>query len=332
MRLSLDLPSGIINAANRFLRISGSAFETDGTTVDVKITLNGISQTAIWGLPDMDTFDGSDASYRSGFTKLIDLGSDAFEREHEIEVTAQAGNENRSASSSFAMKRDRDAAKVEMYAAGTLPDFRAFGTAFIEFAQETGLRPSHNAVEIGPGAGRLSVAVAGFLQDGKLTAFDVDASATAFCQKNITGRYPNAEFRLVNQKNDLYNPGGVVEPVEGAIDVPAASQDFAYCWSVFTHLVEADFRTYINEFARVLHPGGLAVFSVFLYEPGKMNREFFDLDGGFWTSNLDKPEAAIAIEADVFESMVKEAGFTSLVMKRRSGGPIGGQDIAVAVR
>ena len=153
-----------------------------------------------------------------------------------------------------------------------------------------------------------------------------------FCKRNISSRCPVADFILVDEKNTVYNPRGKATHKEGAIAVPSSSTDFAYCWSVFTHFVEEDFRTYLNEFARILKPGGRAVFSVFLYELGRMNREFFDMGGGFWTSNPSKPEVAIAVERQVFEEMVHKASFQSLSIINHNEGTIGKRDIAVAER
>ncbi|MCR9062063.1 MAG: class I SAM-dependent methyltransferase [Rhodobacteraceae bacterium] len=332
MKLIADLPSGSCPMPYRFLRVSGTAFDSARLPISVRIIVNGKEENAIWGLPNFGSFDGTEASYYSGFTKVIDLGDDAFEREHTLSVIADAGGETQSKTSSFVAVLDRDAPKVGNYAAGTHPDFRAFGEAFLSLACACGLQKDSHVVEIGPGAGRLSVAVAAFLEGGSLKAFDVDRSAIDFCKANISSRYPLADFILVDERNTVYNPFGKKSPKEGAIAVSSASKDFAYCWSVFTHFVEEDFRTYLNEFARILKPGGRAVFSIFLYEPGKMNREFFDMGGGFWTSNRSKPEAAIAVERDVFEEIVHQSSFRSLSIINRSEGVIGKQDVAVAVR
>ncbi len=332
LKFKVDLPDGSISLPYRFLRVSGTAFDETGRTVAVKIFVNAKEEQAIWGLPDFANFDGSEASYLSGFTKVIDLGPDAFERSHTLSVVAEAGGDRQEKSCSFVAVLDRDAEKVGNYAAGTYPDFRAFGESFVTFARDHGLNRNSAAVEIGPGAGRLSVAVAGVLEGGTLQAFDVDQSAIDFCKKNITARYPHADFILVNERNTVYNPTGTTTPQEGAIAATTGSKDFAYCWSVFTHFAEKDFQTYLNEFARILKPGGSAVFSIFLYQPGKMNREFFHMGGGFWTSNPAKPEAAIAVERAIFEDMVHKAQFRSLSIINRDKGPIGKQDIAVVVR
>lgn len=61
----------------------------------------------------------------------------------------------------------------------------------------------------------------------------------AWCQRN----YPFARF--------------AVNPLDGPLPYPDASFDFAYAWSVFTHLSEELGDYWIGELARVLRPGGL---------------------------------------------------------------------------
>ena len=332
MKLTVDLPSGSHPLPYRFLRISGTVFKQTGQAISVKIVINGSQEIAVWGMPSYHSYDGTEASYFSGFTKVIDLGSDVFERTHILTVIVQACGETLEKSSSFIAVHNRDAPKIGNFAAGTHPDFRLFGQEFLSLACEYGLQPVHNVVELGSGAGRLSVAIAAFLKGGTLKAFDVDQSAVDFCKTNIAQRFPCADFILTHEKNTIYNPLGNKTSREGAIAVPSGSKDFVYCWSVFTHFAEEDFRIYINEFARILRPGGLAMFSVFLFEPGTMNREFHHMGGGFWTSNPSKPEAAIAIERNIFEYIVKQASFQSLTILDRSDKVIGGQNIAIAIR
>lgn len=335
MLLEVKLPTGQISLPNRFMRISGTAFAESGAPVLVNLTINGNEQHAVWGLPNMDAFDGSDASYMSGFTKLVDLGPDAFNAPVQITISAEAEGETLTRETTFTVLRDPKAPHVDNYAAGTLPDFRAFGDAFLKLMQKEGLEPDHHAVEIGPGAGRLSVAIARYLTKGALTAFDVDKSAVEFCDKNITGRYPSARFNYVDVRNRIYSPQGATTPEDGAIELANDTQDRAFCWSVFTHLVEADFRLYLREFARVVKPGGKAVFSVFVYDEGHMNRPFYELGNGFWTSNLEKPEAAIAVDADVIDALVLEAGFKTTRTSRINDPsmlPILGQDVVIAER
>src|SRR3546814_18848680 len=90
------------------------------------------------------------------------------------------------------------------------------------------------------------------LTKGMLRAFDVDKSAVDFCNENIAARYPHASFVHQNVVKRVYNPRGDLIADVGVLPVEPESCDFAYCWSVFTHLVEPDFQTYLDEFARIL--------------------------------------------------------------------------------
>jgi SAM-dependent methyltransferase len=46
------------------------------------------------------------------------------------------------------------------------------------------------------------------------------------------------------------------------LEVPDGSVDLVYAYSVFTHLAEANFKLWIVELARILEPGGVALFTV----------------------------------------------------------------------
>ena len=79
--------------------------------------------------------------------------------------------------------------------------------------------------------------------------------------------------------------------------------NLVFAASVFTHLVPETTARYIREAARVLKPGGRAVFSFFIlyyYEQGRERplgfaREFFAFDHPFGTdaavANPDNPES-----------------------------------------
>jgi SAM-dependent methyltransferase len=95
----------------------------------------------------------------------------------------------------------------------------------------------------------------------ELHGTDYNPHLIAWCTRN----YPFARFRV----NEL----------EGPLPYPDESFDFAYAWSVFTHLPETLEEHHVAELARVLRPGGhlLATFHGEFYaqsmlSPGERER------------------------------------------------------------
>lgn len=334
MHFALEHPGETLSLVGRHIRISGTAFHSSGAPVSVKALIGGREETLIWGLPNVEAFDGTEASYMSGFTKVVDLGPEAKQKEFEIELRFAAEGEARELRRTVAITRDKTAARPSLLAAGAQADFRAFGDAFLELMVAEGLKPSSRVIEVGPGAGRASVAIARRLDSaGSLLAFDVDASAVEFCNRNISGRFPRAEFRHQDVQHRIFNPTGSKTAAKGVLDAKSSGFDFAVAWSVFPRLAPDDFKLYLRELARVLKPGGKAIFSVFLHGPG-YEKSFVSLGRGFWTTNIERPESAIAVEPGVLTRIARDAGFKRVEVRREAGapGPLMGQDVIVAVR
>lgn len=336
MNVSLNLPSGNLSLPGKHFRFFGSAFHDGPEPMHVSICLDGKWVDAVWGLPNIASYDGSFNSYMSGVTALISLGSDAYQREHKISALVKFGDRTiEIPTSTFAVTKDIKRDQPSNIAAGTYFSFRDFGNSFLSLMISEGLKPNHDVIEIGPGAGRLSVALARYLMPiGRLQAFDVDENAIQFCRENISAMYPSSHFEKLDVRNGIYNLNSNNEVSEGLIPIENSSQNFCYCWSVFTHLIESDFKNYLREFVRLLKPGGKAIFSYFEHTPEKLKIPFFPIGNGFWTSNLSKPEAAIAIDRDALLKMLIQFGFSNIVLREISKdyGPLGGQNIAILER
>lgn len=127
-------------------------------------------------------------------------------------------------------------------------------------------------LEIGCGLGRVAFPLRHLLSSGgRYTGFDITAEKIEFVQRVFTPAHPNFRFHLADVYNSHYNPAGRVRP--DAYRFPAADGevDLVYAASVFTHMVPEHTAHYFREAARVLRPGGRAMFSFFLldhYRPG----------------------------------------------------------------
>lgn len=106
------------------------------------------------------------------------------------------------------------------------------------------LDPSATVVELGPGTGRQSRHIAPRVPDGELILVDRGAWATDFLRGYFAGR-------------------GNVRVLRGdglSLPVGDAEADVIYCDGTFIYLNPGVVMAYAREFARVLRPGGLAVF------------------------------------------------------------------------
>lgn len=136
-----------------------------------------------------------------------------------------------------------------------IDEFFATGEAEIgqvlEFAAELGYPERHErALDFGCGVGRLTRALAGRFQE----AVGVDISAEM--------------IRLARELNPGENPSFELNTRSDLTQFSSDSFDFVYSVLVLQHLPSKDLvRSYLNEFLRVLRPGGLAVFQALEHLP-----------------------------------------------------------------
>jgi SAM-dependent methyltransferase len=97
-------------------------------------------------------------------------------------------------------------------------------------------------VEIGPGAGRWTESLIPLASD--YTGIDLSKTCVEVCSKKFAGQ-AHARFRS-NEGNNL--PG-----------VADASVDVIWSFDVFVHINLVDIGSYLEEFRRVLKPGGRAI-------------------------------------------------------------------------
>lgn len=122
-------------------------------------------------------------------------------------------------------------------------------------------------LDLGCGAGRLAY---GLIEiDAPIARYDgVDVMAPQidWCVQQVTRRHPEYRFTTIDVYNERYNPGGARAASDTALPLESASYDVAYAYSVFSHLLSADVRAYLVEFARLLVPGGIAMVTGFIEE------------------------------------------------------------------
>ena len=150
-------------------------------------------------------------------------------------------------------------------------EFRLIGAEFLGgLAGLGGLLPTDRVLEIGCGIGRMAIPLTQYLDPAKGAYHGLDpvAAGIEWCRQEICPAYPNFSFDHLDVRSDVYNPAGRLDPAALELPVPAASVDFVFLTSVFTHLRADCLARYAAEIGRVLKPGGRCFATFFLMNEG----------------------------------------------------------------
>ena len=179
-------------------------------------------------------------------------------------------------------------------------------------------------MEIGCGLGRTAFPLRYLLSsNGRYEGFEICKMKVDFLKRNFQKAYPNFRFTWADIHNTYYNPNGIIKPEEYSFPYESNSFDLAYAASVFTHLLPRATERYFEETARVLKPGGKAVFSFFLldnYRPGQsrplgFEKPAFNFDHPFQHYGNDfavafpeTPEHMTAFRLSLIDEFASRAG------------------------
>jgi SAM-dependent methyltransferase len=138
---------------------------------------------------------------------------------------------------------------------------------------------------------------------GRYEGFDIVASGIKWCREKITPLYPNFHFQLADVYNHMYHQQGKHKASEYRFPFEAASFDFVFLTSVFTHMFPCDMENYLAEIANVLKPGGRCLITYFLWNAeaqANTNSKSTDLKfqflrEGYRIADEKEPEYAVAL-------------------------------------
>jgi SAM-dependent methyltransferase len=120
--------------------------------------------------------------------------------------------------------------------------------------------------------GSLAVALTGYLDSTRgYEGLDIVPAGIAWCQREITSRFPNFRFRLADVQNNNTNPEGRVAGSRHCFPYESESFDLVFMRSVFTQMPAPDFERYVEEVARVLAPDGRFLVTFFLLNDESMH-------------------------------------------------------------
>jgi SAM-dependent methyltransferase len=195
-------------------------------------------------------------------------------------------------------------------------DFVAQGEKMLAYLQElAGLQPYHAVLDIGSGIGRIAIPLTGYLdQNGRYEGFDVVRRGVEWCQKNISSRHANFQFRYIDLDNDLYKSGG------------GSARDFTFPYednqfdltvltSVFTHMLPDEVENYLKEIQRVLKPGGKCFATFFVWNDQAAQHQnpafAFPHDKGHYRLMDEQVKSAnVAFEEQYLEGIIAQAGLS----------------------
>jgi SAM-dependent methyltransferase len=188
-----------------------------------------------------------------------------------------------------------------------------------------GLKPEHRVLDIGSGIGNLAIGLKDYLHGG-YDGIEIHPEAVAWCQQAITSRYPAFRFHRADLASRAYNPRGRQSSAAYRFPFPDGSFDFVLLYSVFTHMLPADFEQYVSEISRVLAPDGVCVASYFLLNDETRagiaaRRSFMSFDvthpsGLCLLHDAVVPEAAVALEETFVQEVHQRCGLRFRTIRR----------------
>jgi SAM-dependent methyltransferase len=141
----------------------------------------------------------------------------------------------------------------------------------IELKDHSQLKESDRVLDVGCGVGRTAVWLSRYLTTGGYEGFDINAESIAWCQREISSRFPSFRFTHLDLYNAAYNPHGELRAEDLTFPYPNDQFDLVFLFSVFTHLLLDDAKRYLAEIRRVLKPGGRMHATFFLLDEERLD-------------------------------------------------------------
>ena len=198
-------------------------------------------------------------------------------------------------------------------------NFKEIGDDFLQLFTRLGhLKPSDDVLDVGCGIGRMALAMVNYLEPtSRFEGFDIVKHGIDWCERNITTRWPNFNFKHSDIYNKCYNESGRQVSRKYQFPYEDNSFDFAFLTSVFTHMLPRDMESYLGEIHRVLRPGGKAFITFFITNPEVQGligegKSAFKLQHHRGPARIEYPhcpEQVVGYEEKYLHQLFKDRGF-----------------------
>jgi SAM-dependent methyltransferase len=145
-----------------------------------------------------------------------------------------------------------------------LREFVTIGEATVAWLIDQGLQPGNAVLEVGSGIGRMAIPLLRHLDGGSYVGLEIDRKKVDYSRATVGRAAANFTFHHADVFSRYYNPTGTLRGCDYVFPLGAASFDFVFLASVFTHMLPADMEHYVSEIARVMAPGATCVSSFWL--------------------------------------------------------------------
>ena len=127
--------------------------------------------------------------------------------------------------------------------------------------------PGSKLLDLGCGDGVLAFPLARLLgPQGEYRGIDLQAEWITWLQENVTPRWPNFRFDLIDIRNSYYNPSGAIRPREVRFPYPGDYFDVVVANHVLMYLLAEELTQYLAEIYRMTAPGGVCYATAFIVD------------------------------------------------------------------
>jgi SAM-dependent methyltransferase len=188
-----------------------------------------------------------------------------------------------------------------------------------------GLDSTTHVLDVGCGQCRLAIGIMHRLGTiGRYVGLDLDGDSIDWGTRHLTSLDTAFEFELLGVGNERYNPDGPSLDEQFRFSFPDGAFDLVYMSGVSPHLDADEHRVYLNEFRRLLRPGGGLYLTAFV-EDGvpdvTVNPD------GYLGVDWSGPRNCIRYERAFFLSLFEGAGL-EIERFEHHGGKFGASRIA----
>ena len=191
------------------------------------------------------------------------------------------------------------------------------GDHFVNLFKEYNIiQPNYNVLDVGCGVGRIALPLTKYLHSGTYFGFDIFKDLITWSDMNITKKFPQFKFKLIDIKNNLYNPKGSLLPTQFTFPYGDNNFDLCISTSVFTHMRKQELVHYIKEITRVLKLNKICFATFFLIneqnmkliKSGKSTMNFTLVNEGYFVVNAKNHEQAIGYDEKMIKEIFAESG------------------------